>query len=89
MVRWRRINLVAGLDAVGRFDVVFCRNVLATMDAPFQQKLLQDLTQVVADDGYLVLGAGESAEMAGGAFEAAPGHRAYWRRNPDASAVAA
>ncbi|MEJ0066878.1 MAG: CheR family methyltransferase [Caulobacteraceae bacterium] len=29
-VRWRRINLIAGLRNIGRFDVVFCRYVLGT-----------------------------------------------------------
>ena len=28
-VRWRRINLIAGLRQIGRFDVVFCRYVLS------------------------------------------------------------
>jgi chemotaxis protein methyltransferase CheR len=30
-IRWRRINLIAGLRQIGRFDVVFCRYVLGHM----------------------------------------------------------
>lgn len=87
MVRWRRINLVAGLGAIGRFDVVFCRNVLSTMDEPFQRKLLEDLTLVLPEDGFLVLGLKETPAIAGDAFhEVAPG---LYRRNPDHRAAAA
>ena len=47
MVRWRRLNLIAGLGAVGRWDVVFCRNVLSGLEAPYQKKVLEDLTLVL------------------------------------------
>jgi chemotaxis protein methyltransferase CheR len=89
MVRWRRINLVAGLSAIGRFDVVFCRNVLSTMDPPFQRKLLEDLAGVVADDGFLVLGLKEDAAMAGDAFNALEDRPGFYRRNPAYKAQAA
>jgi len=32
MVRWRRINLLADLSSLGRFDVIFCRNVVSSFD---------------------------------------------------------
>jgi chemotaxis protein methyltransferase CheR len=89
MVRWRRINLVAGLGAIGRFDVVLCRNVLTTMDEAFQKKLLEDLTLVVPEDGYLVLGSKESPDMAADAFQAVPDAPGFYRRNPAFQAAAA
>lgn len=89
MVRWRRLNLIAGLGAVGRWDVVFCRNVLSGLEAPYQKKVLEDLTQVLPEDGVLVLGAKETAEAAGDAFTPIPGQPGFYRRNPAARAAAA
>lgn len=89
MVRWRRINLIAGLAGVGRFDVVFCRNVLCGLDAPYQKKVLEDLTLVLPDDGYLVLGAKETADAAGEAFSPVLGRPGLYRRNPAFRAAAA
>lgn len=89
MVRWRRINLIAGLGAVGRWDVVFCRNVLSGLDAPYQKKVLEDLMLVLPEDGYLVLGAKESAQIAGDAFRPVAGSPGLFRRNPEFRAAAA
>jgi chemotaxis protein methyltransferase CheR len=88
MVRWRRINLIAGLSAVGRFDVVFCRGVLGSLDEPFQRRLLEDLTLVVPEDGYLVLGAKESVAIAGDAFHPEADQPGLYRRNPAFSKAA-
>ncbi len=88
-VRWRRVNLIAGLGAVGRFDVVFCRNVLNGLEPPYQKKVLEDLTLVLPDDGYLVLGAKETAQAAGEAFSPVSGRPGLYRRNPEFRAAAA
>ncbi|HEX7761914.1 MAG TPA: protein-glutamate O-methyltransferase CheR [Caulobacteraceae bacterium] len=89
MVRWRRVNLIAGLAAVGRFDVVFCRNVLSGLEPPFQKKVLEDLTLVLPDDGFLILGAKETAEAAGEAFSPVAARPGLYRRNPAFRAAAA
>lgn len=56
MVRWRRMNLNAELKAVGRFDIIFCRNVLAGMAPETRHRALQRITGTLAPGGYLVLG---------------------------------
>jgi len=89
MVRWRRLNLIAGLGAVGRWDVVFCRNVLSGLEAPYQKKVLEDLTLALPEDGVLVLGAKETAEAAGDAFSPMAGQPGFYRRNPAFRAAAA
>ena len=88
-VRWRRINLIAGLRQIGRFDVVFCRYVLAHMTEDAQRKVLEDLTFVVPEDGYLVLGLGESLAGLTQAFEPVVGRPGLFRRNPAFEAAAA
>ena len=88
-VRWRRINLVAGLTAIGRFDVVFCRHVLGHMTEEAQVKVLAELTQVIPEDGYLVLGQNEAVAGVGEAFRPVVGRPGLFRRNPDYRAAAA
>jgi chemotaxis protein methyltransferase CheR len=58
-------NLLDDCSAFGNFDVVFCRNVLRFMDDDTRADVAQKLNQVVADDGYVVLGAEEEAVLLG------------------------
>ncbi|MFI4973783.1 MAG: CheR family methyltransferase [Caulobacterales bacterium] len=89
MVRWRRINLIAGLQAIGGFDVVFCRNVLSAMDDEARKKVLEELTLVLPDDGVLVLGARETVSGVTEAFHPIAGRPGLFRRNPSFHAAAA
>ncbi|BCP55750.1 methyltransferase [Kaistia sp. 32K] len=62
-VRFRRANLF-DLDAEregGRFDIVFCRNLLIYFDRPTQDRALDKLRSVLAPDGLLLVGPAESA----------------------------
>ncbi len=88
-VRGRRINLVAGLTAIGRFDVVFCRYVLGHMTEEAQVKVLSELTSVIPEDGFLVLGQKETVAGVGEAFRPVVGRPGLFRRNPDYRAAAA
>jgi chemotaxis protein methyltransferase CheR len=89
LVKWRRINLIAGLRQIGRFDVVFCRYVLSGMTEDAQRKVIDDLACVVPDDGYLVLGMKEPVVAMGQAFEPVVGRPGLYRRNPAFVAAAA
>jgi chemotaxis protein methyltransferase CheR len=88
-VRWRRINLVAGLRNIGRFDVVFCRYVLSHMTEDAQRKVLEDLTCIIPEDGYLVLGHNEQVAGLADTFEPVTGRLGLYRRNPAFQAAAA
>src|SRR5580658_5714290 len=88
LVRWRRINLIAGLKPIGQFDVVFCRYVLGIMTDEAQRRVVQDLAYIVPDDGYLVLGAKESISAVAEAFTPVVGRPGLYRRNPAARAAA-
>ncbi len=87
--RWRRINLIAGLRQIGRFDVVFCRYVLGGMTDDAQRKVIDDLACVVPDDGYLVLGAKEQVGGDGARLPAGGRPPGLYRRNPTYAAAAA
>jgi len=60
MVQFRRFNLLDPLRPLGRFDVVFCRNVLIYFDLETKRTILGKIAEAMADDGTLFLGAAET-----------------------------
>lgn len=64
-VRWARINLVEDLSRLGGFDLVLCRNVLTQFEAGAAERTVRALSDLVAADGRLVLGAGEALPLPG------------------------
>ncbi len=87
-VRWRRVNLIADLTIMGRFDVIFCRNVLGVMDAPYRRRVLESLVALLPADGLLILGDGETTEGATDAFRPVTGRPGLFVRNPAYRAAA-
>ncbi len=59
-VTFRQLNLLADFTSLGRFDIIFCRNVLIYFDASRKTDILARMTRVLAPDGFLTLGASES-----------------------------
>ncbi len=53
MVQYRQFNLLDDPRALGRFDVVFCRNVLIYFDQPTKAQVLERITKQMAPDGVL------------------------------------
>ena len=74
-VRWRRLNLIADLTPVGRFDVIFCRYVLEAFDGLTRKLVLEQLAKVLNPGGYLILGDTETVLGLTDAFRPVPGHR--------------
>jgi chemotaxis protein methyltransferase CheR len=88
-VKWRRINLIAGLRNIGRFDVIFCRYVLSHMTDEAQRKVVEDLTFILPEDGVLVLGLKEQIAGLAEAFQPVVGRPGLYRPNPEFRAAAA
>lgn len=59
-VDFREFNLLHDMSALGRFDIIFCRNVLIYFDQPTKAKVLQSMADVLVPDGYLFLGGAET-----------------------------
>ena len=60
MTRWQTFNLLEDARGLGRFDVIFCRNVLIYFDAPTKTRVLAMLAGMLAADGVVYLGGAET-----------------------------
>ncbi|MEZ5695590.1 MAG: protein-glutamate O-methyltransferase CheR [Sphingomonadaceae bacterium] len=60
MIRYRERNLLDTSDPAQRFDLVLCRNVLLYFDRPTRSRALDIIHSAMAEDGWLMLGAGET-----------------------------
>lgn len=59
-VEFRPLNLLDSFTGLGRFEVVFCRNVLIYFSAELKKDILTRIHATLKPGGYLVLGASES-----------------------------
>ncbi|QCF25920.1 protein-glutamate O-methyltransferase CheR [Hydrocarboniclastica marina] len=59
MVDFKEINLLERYT-LGRFDIIFCRNVLIYFSAEDKRNILERMHQSLNPGGYLILGASES-----------------------------
>ncbi len=85
MVKYRQFNLLADFYQLGSFDLVFCRNVLIYFDQVAKTDVLNRLARVIADDGYLVLGAAETVVGLTDRFKTVADKRGLYVPNANAS----
>ncbi len=60
MTKFKRINLLHDYSSLGRFDIVFCRNVLIYFDGKQKTDILKKIAACLPVNGSLFLGAAES-----------------------------
>lgn len=60
MVEFRQMNLLGSYALMGRFDVIFCRNVLIYFSNDVKADILRKLTMCLNPGGYLILGSTET-----------------------------
>ena len=60
MAQFREFNLLSDLRSLGRFDIVFCRNVLIYFDQPTKTAVLEAIAGQMPPDGLLYLGGAET-----------------------------
>ncbi len=78
MVDYKPLNLMDNFSHLGKFDVVFCRNVLIYFDKETKTRVLDSIARQLAPDGYLVLGAAETVIGLSEAFRPLPAHRGLY-----------
>jgi chemotaxis protein methyltransferase CheR len=69
LVQFREFNLLHGYEPLGRFDAIFCRNVLIYFSAALKRDIITRMTAALHPGGYLFLGAAESLTSFTDAFE--------------------
>jgi len=60
MASFKKINLMQDFAALGKFDVIFCRNVAIYFSEQDKGSLFRRVAQSMEPDGYLLIGAMES-----------------------------
>ena len=78
MVNYREFNLLDNLSALGKFDVVFCRNVLIYFDPPTKTKVLDQIANLMPADGLLFLGGAETVLGISERFKPITGQRGVY-----------
>jgi chemotaxis protein methyltransferase CheR len=69
MAEFRKVNLMGSLEAMGKFDVIFCRNVAIYFSQVDKAKLFDRLAKCLTKDGYLIIGSTESLRGVSPVFE--------------------
>ncbi|WP_298571201.1 protein-glutamate O-methyltransferase CheR [uncultured Aliiroseovarius sp.] len=59
LISYRELNLLSPWPMTGKFDVIFCRNVVIYFDQDTQDQLWERFTKILTDDGHLILGHSE------------------------------
>ena len=68
-VTFRHLNLLDSYALLGKFDIIFCRNVLIYFSADVKAKIIAQFAQSLNPKGYLFLGASESMTGLSNDFE--------------------
>jgi chemotaxis protein methyltransferase CheR len=60
-VQFRKFNLLSSdFSSMGKFDIIFCRNVLIYFDRLVQYQVLKHFSECLTNEGFLFLGHSES-----------------------------
>lgn len=68
-VTFRHLNLLDSYTLLGKFDIIFCRNVLIYFSPDVKAKIIKQFAQALNPRGYLFLGASESLSSTSTEFE--------------------
>jgi len=86
MVQHRTLNLLQDFSHLGKFDVIFCRNVLIYFDQETKVSIFERMHKVIEPDGMLMLGAAESVVGITDAFRPCADKRGLYEPNPSRGA---
>lgn len=79
MIKYKEFNLLESLTPLGRFDIVFCRNVLIYFDQETKSKVLEQISNLMPDDGLLFLGGAETVLGISDKFKPVPNFRGVYQ----------
>lgn len=73
-------NLLSDYTSLGKFDVIFCRNVLIYFDQTRKSDILSRMGRILSPDGYIILGASENIIGLQTGLAPHPQHRSFFIR---------
>jgi len=79
MVQFRTQNLLENYSPLGKFDIIFCRNVLIYFDDATKAQITEKMTCALQPHGILILGSTESLVDPKGRFTALDEFRGAYR----------
>jgi chemotaxis protein methyltransferase CheR len=79
MAVFRPFNLLDPCEGLGRFDAIFCRNLLIYFDTDTAMGVLDRITNALAPGGALILGLGESLRGFSGDLQPVASGEFVWR----------
>ena len=82
MVQHKQLNLLQDFSHLGKFDIIFCRNVLIYFDQDTKIRTFERMSRVLEPDGALMLGAAETVVGISDAFRPYPDKRGLYQLNP-------
>jgi chemotaxis protein methyltransferase CheR len=78
-VTFKKHNLIEPNFSLGKYDIVFCRNVLIYFDGATKSEVLERIATQMNAGGFLMLGASESVTGLSTAFESAQDRRGLFK----------
>jgi chemotaxis protein methyltransferase CheR len=78
-INYRKFNLLDSYASLGKWDIVFCRNVLIYFDQPTKADIMKRISQQLAPDGFLFLGAAETTIGISSEFTPVKGMRGLYQ----------
>ncbi|MEZ6105065.1 MAG: CheR family methyltransferase [Pirellulaceae bacterium] len=68
LLKFQHMNLLEPFNHLGKFDIVFCRNVAIYFTPETRARLFQRISEVMTEPGYLFVGSSESLSDLGPRF---------------------
>jgi len=68
LIRFKRLNLLEGWPMKGKFDFIFCRNVMIYFNEETQVRLLNRFADILNPNGFLFIGHSESLHSVASRF---------------------
>ena len=84
LITFRRLNLVQPWPFTGRFDIIFCRNVVIYFDKPTQMQVWTRFAEVLNPGAFLLIGHSERIASPADVGLVTAGITAYRRLGPTA-----
>lgn len=78
MIKYDYFNLLDPMSKLGKFDIIFCRNVLIYFDAPTKGMVLDHMSRQIENDGFLFLGGAETVMGITESFAPVPDKRGLY-----------